>query len=68
MSIGRRLSCALALSLLAVCVFAAELPSAKPEAVGLSSQRLERIAQVLGAKVDAGEIRVMSLWSHGTAR
>jgi CubicO group peptidase (beta-lactamase class C family) len=56
MSIGRRLSCALALSLLAVCVFAAELPSAKSEAVGLSSQRLERIAQVLGAKVDAGEI------------
>lgn len=37
-------------------VFAADLPRTSPEAVGLSSERLDRIRQVLGAKVDAGEI------------
>jgi CubicO group peptidase (beta-lactamase class C family) len=56
MSIGRRLSSAIAIWLLAVSVLAAELPRAKPEAVGLSPQRLDRIGQVLNAKVDAGEI------------
>jgi len=39
-----------------VLAFAAELPSASPESVGLSSQRLQRIANVLHAKVDGGEI------------
>jgi CubicO group peptidase (beta-lactamase class C family) len=56
MSIVRRVLSALALSLVAVCAFAAELPSTNPEAVGLSSERLGRIKQVLGGKVDAGEI------------
>jgi len=42
--------------LLALCALAAELPRAEPEAVGLSSQRLARVGQVLHAKVDAGEI------------
>lgn len=56
MSIGRRLSSAIAIWLVAVSVIAAELPRTKPEAVGLSSQRLSRIGQLLNAKVDAGEI------------
>ena len=56
MPIGRRLLSAIAIWLVAVSVFAADLPRAKPEAVGLSSQRLDRIAQVLNARVDAGEI------------
>jgi CubicO group peptidase (beta-lactamase class C family) len=56
MLIVRRLSATVALCLIAVCVYASDLPRAAPEAVGLSSARLERIRQVLGAKVDAGEI------------
>ena len=32
------------------------MPRAKPEDVGLSSQRLENIRKVLGARVDAGEV------------
>ena len=53
---GRGLWCAVALSLVAMSVIAAELPRADPVAVGLSSERLGRIGQVLNAKVDAGEI------------
>jgi CubicO group peptidase (beta-lactamase class C family) len=40
----------------ALFALAAELPSASPESVGLSSQRLQHLANVLRAKVDAGEI------------
>lgn len=39
-----------------ISVLAAELPRAKPEDVGLSSERLGRIAEVMNAKVKAGEI------------
>ncbi len=39
-----------------ISVFGADLERAKPEDVGLSSQRLARIDEVLGAKVKAGEI------------
>ena len=56
MSFAYRRSVVLALFLLVLPAFAADLPGTKPEAVGLSSQRLENIRQVLGAKVDAGEI------------
>ena len=43
--------------LAAACsAFGADLEKAKPEDVGLSTQRLNRIAEVLGAKVKAGEI------------
>jgi len=41
---------------LALSALARDLPRAKPEEVGLSSQRLERIAEVLNAKVREGEI------------
>jgi CubicO group peptidase (beta-lactamase class C family) len=54
-SVGRLLF-AIPLWLIALAAFAAELPRAKPEEVGLSSARLENIRKVLGAKVDAGEI------------
>jgi CubicO group peptidase (beta-lactamase class C family) len=36
--------------------FAADLPTAKPEQVGLSSERLERVGQVLRADVERGRI------------
>jgi CubicO group peptidase (beta-lactamase class C family) len=49
--------CALALILtLAFSAFARDLPSTKPEHVGLSSQRLGRIAEVFNAKVGKKEI------------
>ena len=56
MSFAKRIALAFALSFFAVAVFAADLPRAKPESVGLSSERLDNIRKVLGAKVDAGEI------------
>jgi CubicO group peptidase (beta-lactamase class C family) len=56
MPLFRRLSLALALWSFAVSALAADLPRAAPESVGLSPQRLERVRQVLGAKVDSGEI------------
>jgi hypothetical protein len=37
-------------------VVAADLPTAKPEQVGLSSERLDRITQVLRADVERGRI------------
>ncbi|MEQ1881827.1 MAG: serine hydrolase domain-containing protein [Burkholderiales bacterium] len=56
MSFAKRLAVAFVLSFIAISVLAAELPRAKPESVGLSSERLDNIRKVLGAKVDAGEI------------
>lgn len=46
----------LAVLAVACSAFGADLEKAKPEDVGLSSQRLNRIEEVLGAKVKAGEI------------
>jgi CubicO group peptidase (beta-lactamase class C family) len=42
--------------LLAVALTAASLPSDKPESVGLSSERLQRINQMIQRYVDGGEI------------
>ena len=47
----------LCLSFLASPLLATELPTAKPEQVGLSSERLERIGQVLQADVESGRMR-----------
>jgi CubicO group peptidase (beta-lactamase class C family) len=55
MLVARRFSLALLVWLFSTAAFAADLPRAKPEAVGLSSDRLENIRKVLGARVDAGE-------------
>ena len=55
----KRLSIVLALVLSFVTVApvgASELPTAKPEQVGLSSERLARITQVLRADVERGRI------------
>ncbi len=46
----------LAFCAVAFSTFGADLEKAKPEDVGLSSKRLNRIEEVLGAKVKAGEI------------
>ena len=56
MSITRQFAAALLLWFVAVAVIAADLPRARPESVGLSSERLDNIRKVLGARVDAGEI------------
>lgn len=56
MPVASRLSAAIVLWLIACIAIAADLPRTRPEAVGLSSDRLENIRKVLGAKVDAGEI------------
>ena len=55
----KRCSIALALLLIVVAAgraLAAELSAAKPEQVGLSSERLDRITQVLRADVERGRI------------
>ena len=54
---GGALSAALLLSLvLAIPAVAADLPTAKPGEVGLSSERLERLGQALRADVEKGRI------------
>ncbi len=53
----RSIAIALLLSLLAIGhAVAIDLPTTKPEQVGLSSERLERIGQVLRADVERGRI------------
>jgi CubicO group peptidase (beta-lactamase class C family) len=47
---------AVATSVLAISAFAADLPRAKPEDIGLSSERLKRMDEVLGAGVASKEI------------
>ena len=44
------------LVILAPGVWAQGLPTAKPEAVGLSSERLERVSRVLRSEIEAGKI------------
>jgi len=46
----------LTLLLFALCAAADPLPRARPESVGLSSERLERIAQVLRADIERGRL------------
>ncbi len=46
----------LLLTLVAVPLIAATLPNAKPEEVGLSTERLQRIHQMLQRRIDAGDI------------
>lgn len=56
MAILRHVSIALAVWLAAFSAIAADLPRTTPEAVGLSSERLARIGEVLGAGIERGEI------------
>jgi CubicO group peptidase (beta-lactamase class C family) len=44
------------LATLAISSFAASLPTAKPEDVGMSGERLQRIQQYLQRRIDAGEM------------
>ena len=46
----------LGLVLFAPGVWAQGLPTAKPEQVGLSSERLERVSRVLRGEIEAGKI------------
>ena len=47
---------ALLLAVAATCAFAQELPTAKPESVGMSSERLARIDSVMQRHIAAGTI------------
>src|SRR5215472_17588250 len=52
----RKVPVLLAFFVLNVFVFAQELPTAKPEAVGLSSERLERIATTIQRNIDSKRV------------
>ncbi|HYA48859.1 MAG TPA: serine hydrolase domain-containing protein [Burkholderiales bacterium] len=56
--LSRRLAPALAafLALATVSAFAAKLPAAKPQEVGLSAERLDRLGAVMQQYVDAGKV------------
>src|SRR5438477_8273000 len=57
MSLATRSSVRTVLCLiLALPLMAATLPNAKPEEVGFSSERLQRIHQMLQRRIDAGDI------------
>jgi len=56
MGIQTRMWTAAVLWTLSLVAIGADLPRAKPEDAGLSSERLDNIRKVLGAKVDAGEV------------
>src|SRR5258708_26460799 len=47
---------ALLLPVVALSVVTASSPAVKPEDVGLSSERLQRISQMIGRRIAAGEI------------
>src|SRR5437868_5646583 len=53
-----RFSCpAIFFGLLVLCAHAAEpLPRARPDTVGMSSERLARVAELLRAEIDAGQL------------
>src|SRR5262245_10224486 len=66
----------LVLTLAALPLVAATLPNAKPEEVGLSTDRLQRIHQMIQRRIDAGDIagavtlvarngRIAHLETHG---
>ena len=48
--------CSLLLAILALTVVRASTPTATPEEVGLSSERLQRISQMIQRHIDAGEL------------
>jgi CubicO group peptidase (beta-lactamase class C family) len=50
------MKCSFILALLAVQVAAEPLPKTKPEEVGMSSERLQRISQMLQRRIDAKEM------------
>ncbi len=52
-----RIACVVSVSLISIGVFAADpLPRAKPESVGMSSERLGRIGEALRADVEKGRL------------
>src|SRR5215813_9220761 len=50
------LLCPLVVLLVTLPLVSATLPNSKPEEVGLSSERLQRINQLIQRRIDAGEI------------
>jgi CubicO group peptidase (beta-lactamase class C family) len=64
---GLRLLATTLCCLASSAVFAADLPRAKPEEVGMSSERLARVAEVLKADIAAGRIpgAVIAIARHG---
>ena len=62
-----RLLAAILGSFVSATAFAADLPRAKPEEVGISSERLARVSEVLKADIAAGRIpgAVIAIARHG---
>ena len=56
MKLARRVLCSLLLVLLAGAAVAADLPSARPESVGMSTQRLGRLKSGMQALVDGNQL------------
>jgi CubicO group peptidase (beta-lactamase class C family) len=56
MKLARHVLCCVLLSLLAGAALAAELPSARPESVGMSTQRLGRLKSEMQALVDGNQL------------
>ena len=44
------------------------LPDAKPETIGLSSARLQRMSDAFKREVDKGTLPGATVWWHGAAR
>src|ERR1035438_7215624 len=65
---NRRITVLLGLLVLSVCTFAQDLPAGKPESVGLSSERLERIATAIQHDIDdkriAGAVTLVIRHGH----
>ena len=52
--------------LLAVAATAQDLPTAKPEDVGVSSAKVEELSKFMQSLVDQGDIAVVLLNRHGS--
>ena len=50
------ISCAIVVAGLTLTLVSAAAPSARPEEVGLSSERLQRVAQMIQRRIDAGDL------------
>lgn len=67
MNCKTRFSALLFVLVMAAALLAQELPAAKPESVGLSSERLERIAATVQRTIDDKRIAGLSHWYYAEA-
>ena len=67
MNCKKRFSALLFVLVMAAALLAQELPAAKPESVGLSSERLERVAATVQRRIDDKRIAGLSHWYYAEA-